>query len=56
MYNSNKNKSDTVKLLLEWDYLERQIFQQRNTHENLNELKKIEKQLTDIYRSNNYNW
>jgi hypothetical protein len=43
-------------MLLHWDYLERQIFQQRNTYDNLIELKKVEKQLTDIYRSNNYNW
>jgi hypothetical protein len=56
MYNSNKNKSDTVKLLLEWDHLERKIFRNENTYENLNELKKIEKQLTNIYRSNSYNW
>jgi predicted FMN-binding regulatory protein PaiB len=56
MYNPNKNKSDTVKMLLTWDYLERQIYQQRNTYENMKELKRVEKQLTDHYRQHNYNW
>lgn len=49
-----KNESRIVNLRLEADYLEFQIYQQINTYENLEKLKKIQRKLTKIYRENGY--
>jgi hypothetical protein len=49
-----KDDARITKLRLAADYLEFQIYQQINTYENLEQLKKIQRKLTKIYRENGY--